>query len=710
MKFIKPYIDNRELSWLKFNRRVLEEAQDASVPLFERLRFVYIFCNNLDEFFMIRVGYLRERKALKKDVSDNKTNLTASEQLKLITKKTAELIPVKDKVYAEIISRLNRAGIEQVDLRGEISKDDERFLAVYFKSEILPLLTPAIIDKKNPVPFLKNKEIYIAATLKAGDSPKRAIGILPAVPSGAFERVVWLPPKNGKSRFALVESLIMRYADMVYADYEIIGRNVFRITRNADVGAEEALYDHDLDFRGVMEELLKKRKKSAPVRIEFDSGDRANEAVVAEYLNLGLSGEYAFSQSAPLDMGFIFQLEERIKAYGDLFFKPLTPRPCPRIRGNEPIIRQMERGDILLSYPYESINPFIRLLEEAANDKDVFSVKITLYRVATDSKVVNALIAAAENGKRVLALVELRARFDEENNIGWSKRLEDAGVRVVYGPGHLKVHSKLLLITKKTGSSVKYFTQIGTGNYNERTSRLYTDLSLLTANRDIGSDASVVFNALSAGNTVETANLLWVAPRFLKSRAVRLIDAEITRGAKGYIGLKLNSLTDKDIIEKLVEASRSGVKIDLIVRGICCLVAGVPGYTENIRVVSVVGRFLEHSRVYIFGAGERSKVYISSADFMTRNTEKRIEVAAPVRDALIKKSLIDDFNVMLSDDVKARVQKPDGSYAKVKADGGGKLDSQIYFYERAYERARLAAEKKIGGNKIIGFIKGLFNK
>ncbi|MDR0196814.1 MAG: polyphosphate kinase 1 [Oscillospiraceae bacterium] len=710
MEFIKPYIDNRELSWLKFNQRVLEEATDSSVPLFERLRFVYIFCNNLDEFFMVRVGYLRERKSLKKDVVDNKTNLTAGEQLKLITEKASELISVKDGIYAKIIEQLSDAGIEKIDLRNKISKEDEEFLAEYFVVEVLPMLTPTIIDKKFPVPFLRNKEIYIAVILKSGDSPKRSLGILPATPSGAFERVVWLPPKNGKTRFALIEHLIMRFADKVYANHEITDRNIFRITRNADIDAEEALYDHDLDFRGVMEELLKKRKKSAPVRIEFDFGGKAVRTAVVEQLNLNLSENFIFAQSAPLDMSFIFRLEERIKPYSELFFPALNPQQSPYIRESEQITRQTERGDILLFYPYESIKPFIRLLEEAANDKDVFSIKITLYRVASDSKIINALISAAENGKRVLALVELRARFDEENNINWSKRLEDAGVRVIYGPEHLKVHSKLLLITKKNGSSVKYFTQVGTGNYNERTSRLYTDLSLLTANHDIGLDAEAVFDALSAGNTVETAKMLWVAPLFLKSRAIAMFNAEIARGSGGYIGLKLNSLTDKDIIEKLVEASGKGVKIDLLVRGICCLVAGVAGYTENIRVISIVGRFLEHSRVYIFGTGERSEVYISSADFMTRNTERRIEVAAPIRNPLIKARLIDDFNTMFADNVKAHAQNAEGGYEKIRIRAGGKLNSQIYFYKRAYENARLIEEKKRTRNKFIGFIKGLFKK
>jgi len=707
MEFPKPYIDNRELSWLKFNERVLEEAEDAQVPLFERLRFVYIFCNNLDEFFMIRVGYLRERTTLKKETIDNKTNLTASEQLKLITKKVADLVRVKDKVYKDITRDINDIGFIKEDLKGELPEFDEAFLEEYFKREVLPLLTPAVIDKKHPVPFLRNKEIYIAAVLKSRESDKEAVGIIPATPEGAFERVIWLPPREGKTRFVLVEHLIMRYADLVFTNYDIVGRNAFRITRNADISVKEALTEHDIDFRDVMEELLKKRVKLAPVRIEFYSGDKAVRTAVARQLKLDLSEEYMFAQTSPLDMSFIFEIEKKMQTHEELFFNPLSPQPPAMVNMNESILRQVERGDILLHYPFESMKPFLKMLEEAAEDPDVFSIKITLYRLANDSKIINSLIAAAENGKQVLALLELRARFDEENNISWSKRLEDVGAQVIYGLDDLKVHSKLLLITKKRGSAIRYFTQIGSGNYNEKTSKLYTDLSLITANQDIGTDASLFFNALSVGTPVESTNLLWVAPRCLKSRIVEMIDTQITKGKEGYIGLKLNSLTDKDIIEKLVEASRKGVNIELLIRGICCLVAGVPGYTDNIRVVSIVGRFLEHSRVYIFGKGEAARVYISSADFMTRNTERRVEVAAPIRDPKLKAKLIDDFNTMMIDNVKARVQGADGGYMKVKAGKNAKLDTQIYFYERAYENAK-KAEEKMAESRLIRFFRRLF--
>ncbi|MCL2634470.1 MAG: polyphosphate kinase 1 [Oscillospiraceae bacterium] len=722
LEFKKPYLDNRELSWLKFNKRVLEEAGNLSVPLFERLKFVYIFSNNLDEFFMIRVGYLRERRKLKKDATDNKTNLTASEQLKLISKSVKELVPIRDKAYKEIGKQLNQFGLVKVNYTERLSAQDEKYLESYFKKEVFPLLTPSVIDKKHPVPFLRNREIYVAAGLKSGDSQKQAIGILPATTPGVFNRIVWLPPLDGRVRFMLIEHLIMRYIHTVFGNYEITDRSIFRLTRNADITVDEALFDHDLDFRGVMEELLKKRRKSAPVRIEFDSSDKENHMNIVKQLNLDLGEDYIYTQSAPLDMQFVFGLEAQIKNHFpnetlELFFPPLTPQNSPAVNEKKSIMQQVSENDILLTFPYESVKPFIRLLEEAADDPDVHSIKITLYRLASDSKIINALIRAAENGKYVLALLELRARFDEENNINWSKRLEEAGAEVIYGLEDLKVHSKLLLITKRTGtaenSSICYFTQIGTGNYNEKTNRLYTDLTLLTANKDIGTDASVVFNTLSRGETVESTNLLWVAPRCLKSRVVEMIDIEITRGNHGYIGLKLNSLTDRDIIEKLVEASRNGVTVELLIRGICCLIAGVEGYTDNVRVHSIVGRFLEHSRIYIFGKGEKARVYISSADFMTRNTERRVEVAAPIRDVALKNHIIDDFNTMMNDNIKSRIQNPNGKYTIVKRGDNAMLDSQIYFYERAYMSVRSDRNEPENIKKewaIIRFFKSIFKK
>ena len=682
----EKFYDNRELSWLKFNERVLEEAQDTETPLFERLRFVQIFCSNLDEFFMIRVGSLNDKLMFDPKDRENKTNMTAKEQLTEIAARVKELLPVKDLAYADIMNGMSAYGIQH--LTGDISPDEDAYLRAYFTKEIQPLLFTGVVDKKHPVPFLKNGEIYIGVTIRKKDDAagKVTFGILPA--SENFPRLIWLP---GTGKFILCEELISRYAGLVFKNFEMISRCIFRVTRNADIAMDEGLYDHDVDFRDIMSELVKKRKKLQPVRLEFQ-GKPSADIIEVISKTLRVKENFIFRQKSPLDLGFLSALERRLEKQNELFFAPLTPQRSPDIDPKRPLISQIQQRDILLSYPYENINQFIRLLDEAADNPDVVSIKITLYRVARDSKIINALIRAAENGKDVLALVELRARFDEENNIGWSKQLEDAGVNVIYGLEELKVHSKLLLITVRNGDNISYITQVGTGNYNERTSKLYTDLTMMTADRDFGSDASVVFNALTVGNTVESTNKLLVAPKGLKSRIVELIDNEITYGKNGYIGIKMNSLTDKDIIRKLAEASRAGVKIDLVVRGICCLVAGVEGDTDNIRVISIVGRFLEHSRIYIFGKGDRRRVYISSADFMTRNTERRVEVAAPIPDKRLADRVAEMFEVMLRDNVKAREQGKNGKYSHVvREDGEEKLNSQLYFYEKAYEAAEAAA-------------------
>ncbi len=680
------FYDNRELSWLKFNARVLEEAFDEETPLFERLRFVQIFCSNLDEFFMIRVGSLHDKMLFDSKDTENKTNMTAREQLTEIAKRVKQLLPVKDEAYAKIMSGLTAYGVEHIDPKSLTPEEDAYFRA-FFAREVQPLLFTGVVDKKHPVPFLKSGEVYVGVTIRKKDdaASKVTFGILPA--SENFPKLVWLP---GTGRFLLTEELIARYAELVFKNFEIMSRCIFRVTRNADITMDEGLYDHDVDFRDIMSDLVKKRKKLQPVRLEFSgTPDPSISGIIAKTLKV--KDNFIFCQSAPLTMGFLSALERKLEKQDDLFFTPLTPQKSPEIDQKQPLIEQIQQHDIMLNYPYENISQFIRLLEEAAENPDVVSIKITLYRVARDSKIISALTRAAENGKDVLALVELRARFDEENNIGWSKCLEEAGVTVIYGLEELKVHSKLLLITLRSGNDVSYITQVGTGNYNERTSKLYTDLTLMTADRDFGSDASVVFNALAVGNTVESTNKLLVAPKGLKSRIVEFIDNEITYKKDGYIGIKINSLTDKDIIEKLAEASRAGVKIELIVRGICCLIAGVEGETENIRVISIVGRFLEHSRIYIFGKGERRRVYISSADFMTRNTERRVEVAAPLLDKKIADRAVNIFETMLRDNVKAREQDSEGNYHHViPKEGEPRLNSQIYFYEQAYKAAEEA--------------------
>ncbi len=689
------YFDNRELSWLKFNERVLEEAEDEALPLMERLNFVSIFCSNLDEFFMVRAGTLHDQTLVKDAKRDNKTGLTPAEQLEKIALRTAELLPRKEKAYKEIISGLGKYGVEQVYPDKIKDSEQARWLEKYFDKEILPLLSPSVVDKHHPLPFLKNKELYAGVALRDKNGSKHnVLGILPLTVSEICGRIIFMPNDENKLKFILIEDLIIHYADRVFPNFELIDKNIFRITRNADIDVDEALYDHDVDFRDVMEELIKKRKKLAPIRIEmFARNSVIDKEVLAKKLGLETGSEFIFIQNCPLDFDFVGALRDKLADKRELFFAPMVPQQAAMISKNERMIAQAEKKDILLFYPYETFNSFIRLLDEATTDPSVVSIKITLYRVARDSKIVNALIRAAENGKDVLALVELRARFDEENNIGWAKRLADAGVTVIYGLDSLKVHSKLLLITRRIGNEIKYITQVGTGNYNERTSRLYTDLTLITSDMEFGTDASLIFNNLSIGAAVESSSTLWVAPNCLKSRVVEMIDREITYGRDGYIGIKMNSLTDIDIIQKLVEAGKRGVKVELIIRGICCLVAGIPDCTDNITVTSIVGRFLEHSRIYIFGKNDRRRIYISSADFMTRNTERRVEVAAPIKSPQLQKALLGIFNTMLKDNVKARVQLPDGTYAKKKlADGEAPLDSQSFFYQQAYEQAEKASQ------------------
>ena len=678
--------ENRELSWLKFNERVLEEAQDKRVPLLERLNFAAIFQSNLDEFFMVRVGSLYDQMLVNPKKKDNKTKMTAKKQLSAIFDKVNELEPMKDIAYNNIMLELMEHGVEQVNFRSA-SVEEQKYLESYFKREIKPLISPLIIDRKTPFPFLNNKEIYCAVQIQSKSNIK--IGIIPA--SGQFSRIILL---DGGKRFILAEDLILHYAPNVFKNYKIIDKTLFRITRNADITVEEGLYDHDLDFREVMEELCKKRKKLHPVRLQL-SETFSQPALEFLCKKLGLNEEHIFYLKTPLDLSFVGDIAD-ICNNPKLKFDKLVPQKSESIADNMNMIPQIKRRDILLSYPYESIRPFIQLLNEAARDPKVTDIKITLYRLAKNSQVIEALCSAAENGKNVLVLVELRARFDEENNIGWSRRLQDSGCNIIYGPRDLKVHSKLLLIKRTIGKKTEYITQIGTGNYNEKTSTLYTDLSLMTADSDIGTDAEKLFDALLDNRLVEESEHLLIAPLALRDPILKMIDQEIEYAKKGesaYVGIKINSLCDKTIIDKLIEASQAGVKIDMVIRGICSLVSGIEGFTENITVISIVGRFLEHSRIYIFGTEERRKIYISSADYMTRNTIRRVEVAAPVYNEKIKKRLWNMFEILLSDNVKARIQLSDGTYI-YKTNDNPPIDAQRFFSEEAYKKAERKAAAK----------------
>ncbi len=672
---------NRELSWLKFNERVLEEAENPKVPLCERLTFASIYQSNLDEFFMVRVGSLIDQMLVAKDSRDNKTHMTPKEQIQAILPQVEILNRRKDEVYGKLMEKIEEYGGRLVDF-SKITEEENKFLEAYFDMEISGLISPTIVGKRQPFPFLKNKEIYavVVLTTKSG---KERLGIIPCG-SGVFERLIHLP---GGNTYMLSEELILHYIPKVFKGYQVKEKSLLRVTRNADIDAD-ALYDEDLDYREFMADLIKKRKKLAPVRIELSRKlSEGSVKLICEHL--ATKSQYVFRSQAPLDLSFVFQIEDALRKIPELFYERRTPRKSPAFTGDRPILDQIKEKDKLLSYPYESINPFLNMLHEAANDKDVISIKMTLYRVAKQSKVVEALIEAAENGKEVLVLVELKARFDEENNIGWSRLLEDAGCRVIYGLDGYKVHSKLCLITKKTDEQVEYYTQIGTGNYNEKTSRLYTDLSLMTYNVDIGLEAANVFQALAMGETIKHVDHLLVAPKCLQNKILDMIDEEIAHARAGepaYIGLKMNSLTDKKIMEKLVEASCAGVRIDMVIRGICCLIPQVPGKTENIHVRSIVGRFLEHSRIYIFGSEGREKIYIASADFMTRNTLRRVEVAAPVYDEEIKARLLEMFRIMLKDNQQARQENGEGIYRILPTDEEP-LNAQEYFYEQAYEIA-----------------------
>lgn len=673
---------NRELSWLKFNERVLEEAENPENPLCERLTFASIYQSNLDEFYMVRVGSLVDQMLLAKDIRENKTNMTPKEQLDAILARTKKLNRKRDVVYEEIMESLEEYGVHMLNFH-KIEKEDRNYLERYFEAEVAPVISPSIVGKRQPFPFLRNKEIYAVVVLETKKG-KEKLGIIPCSSAG-IQRLIPVPGKTGT--YMLSEELILHFVSKIFKGYHIKAKSLLRITRNADIDAD-ALYDEDLDYREFMVELIKARKKLAPIRLEL-SREMDGDVVetLCEYLEVDKN--FVFRGDIPLDLSFVFQIQDGLRKRTELFYEKRIPQKSPMFNSHEPILDQIAKKDRFLSYPYESIKPFLTMLHEAANDEDVVSIKMTLYRVAKQSKVVEALIEAAENGKEVFVLVELKARFDEENNIGWSRLLEDAGCHVIYGLDGYKVHSKLCQIMKKKDGNVEYYTQIGTGNYNEKTARLYTDLSLMTADPKIGTEAARVFQALAMGETVEDMDHLLVAPKCLQNKVLAMIDEEIEHakvGEQAYIGLKMNSLTDKRIMNKLVEASCAGVHIDMVVRGICCLIPGVKGQTENIHIISIVGRFLEHSRIYIFGTQERAKIYISSADFMTRNTLRRVEVADPIEDPDIRMQIQEMFVTMLSDNRKARTMNNKGNY-KIEPSDNAPLNSQEVFLEQAYDNA-----------------------
>ena len=675
---------NRELSWLKFNERVLEEAESEQVPLCERLTFASIYQNNLDEFFMVRVGSLADQMLLSKNLRDNKTQMTAEEQIKAVLKDVARLNRRKDAIYSTLMSRLEDYGVRLVNFR-KLGDLESRGLERYFDAEIAPLLSPTMVSRRQPFPFLQNREIYAVGVL-TGKSGREKLGIIPCG-TGVIPRLIGVPGQSGT--FMLSEDLILHFLPKVFSGHRVVSKSLIRVTRNADIDAD-ALYDEDLDYREFMTKLIKRRRRLAPVRLEL-SRDLDNDIVKTLCGYAEVKPEAVFRCRSPLELSFLSQIQDTLRQRPELFYEKRFPQRSSQFRPNGSILQQIREKDKLLSFPFESMKPFLDFLQEAACDPAVVSIKMTLYRVARHSKIVEALIEAAENGKNVLVLVELKARFDEENNIEWSRRLEEAGCQVIYGLEGYKVHSKLCLITRRENGHTEYFTQVGTGNYNEKTARMYTDLSLMTADPDIGLETAVVFQALAKGETVESSRQLLVAPKCLQNRVLDMIDQEIgyaRRGEDAYIGVKINSLTDKTIIDRLIEASKAGVKIDLIIRGICCLLPGIPGITENIRVISIVGRFLEHSRIYLFGTGERQAVYIASADFMTRNTLRRVEVAAPILDPDLRRRLGEMFHIMLRDNQQARELRPTGEYVRMH-NQEDPLNAQEFFYQQAYEQAAM---------------------
>lgn len=662
---------NRELSWLKFNERVLDEARYKKNPLCEKMNFLSIYQSNLDEFYSVRVGTLLDQQFISRYKRDDKTHLTATEQINKVIALTRELKEKKDRIYKELMRDIKKEGIEVVGFKS-LGREDVEYLREYFNNNIMPLLSPQVIARKNPFPFLKDKEIYAVVVLDSKANDK--IGIVPCN-SDKFKRVVHLPSDNNK--FVLTEEIILHYIPQIFDRYKIKSKSLIRIIRNADIDIDEDFSDENEDYCQLMEKLIQVRKRLAPVKMEYTR--ILDESVIVNICKeIGLSEQQTFLCDTPLEFKFFDEIKDMLREKKELFYERMVPVVPEDIEEAESMMKQIEEKDRFLHFPYQSMKPYLQLLNEAAHKPEVDSIKITLYRVARNSRIVESLIEAAEHGKEVVVVVELRARFDEENNLTWARRLEEAGCRVIYGLDNLKVHSKLCVITYHEGNQIRYITQVGTGNYNENTAKVYTDFSLMTAKESIGIEASKLFRNLCMAQVMNETEELLVAPKCLQNKVIALIQEQIEfqqQGKKAYIGIKINSLTDKKIIDKLIEASMAGVKVDMIVRGSCCLQAGIEGLTDNITVTSIVGRYLEHSRVYMFGKGSSMKMYISSADFMTRNMTRRVEVALPVYDEEIRNKISSLFEQMLKDNVNARVQVQEGNY-EMRTSRGKKINSQ----------------------------------
>ena len=679
------YTQNRELSWLQFNARVLAEAEDENVPLLERFKFLAIFTSNLDEFFMIRVGSLCDMAAVDKEHTDSKSGLTAKEQLHLIYKAVEPLYARRDAAFSDVDSKLSAIGLRRLTM-DSLAPDEQKYIKRYFKDIIAPVLSPQIVDSHHPFPHLEGKVLHIAALLSHKKTERLGLPVPASLPP-----VVFLP--ETPSRYILTEDILLAYADHVFEMYDVLEKTVLCVTRNADIQVDDETFGVEGgDFRKKMEKLLRQRRRMAVVRVEINRpiSDHFKEHFRSRF---EVSDAQIFlSRTAPLKLGYAFSLGEHLPEKKRAFLSdaPFTPQQPAMLSAGQSLLKAALQRDILLSYPYESMEPFLQMIREAANDPAVLAIRITIYRLASKAKLVEYLCAAAENGKDVTALIELRARFDEQNNIDWSERMEEAGCKIIYGFEDYKVHSKICLITRRERGAVRHITQVGTGNYNEKTAKQYTDVSLITADERIGQDAGAFFNNMALGNLSGHYSRLFVAPTSLKNNILALMDEQIAKGKDGYILLKFNSLTDIDVIAKLREASCAGVTVEMIVRGICCLLPGVPGHTENITVTSIVGRFLEHSRIYVFGRGDEEKMYISSADLMTRNTERRVEIACPIDDPAVRTRLHDILYAMQHDTVKARVLQPDGTYCKKPA-VQDPICAQNLLMQQAIENARKQA-------------------
>lgn len=694
------YTQNRELSWLRFDKRVLEEAQDETVPLLERMKFVAIFTSNLDEFFMVRVGSLYDLAAMDNKTVDNKSGMTPSEQLDAIYDAVAPLYKERDKTYSEIKKQLHPYGVCGLDFK-ELESQEKKYVKKHFKEQILPILSPQIVDANHPFPHFLNKDIYVVANLKLNN--KTMLGIVP-IPKFISD-ILYLPGHD--IRYIRMEKVILEYLELVFEQYEVSDRNYICVTRNADVSPDDEAFSDNVDFRYIMKETLHKRRRMAVVRLETAYPlTKDMEKYFCEKFNI--KSQCIFRTKMPMKLDYMFAIADKVpeSMRRALIYPKFSPQPSAMIAEGTSIMSQVKKRDLLLSYPYESMDPFLQLIKEASVDPDVMTIKITIYRLAKKARLVQYLCAAAENGKEVTALFELRARFDEQNNIDWSERMEEAGCRIIYGFEGYKVHSKICLITYRNRNEIKYITQVGTGNYNEKTAGMYTDLSFMTSDQSIGEDASSFFKNMSIGNLDGVYENIIVSPFSLKPKVLSLMDEEIAKGADGRVIMKMNSVTDMDFIHKVAEASKAGVKVDLIVRGICCILPGIPGETENLTVTSIVGRFLEHPRIFSFGKGSQQRIYIGSADMMTRNTEKRVEVACPIYDERLKARINHMLKLMLSDNLKARLLKNDGTYVK-KPISGQKVDVQSLLMREAVTAEHPAAVEE--QESFLSKIKRLFS-